>query len=122
MDVSNRESVYKALKGKYFDVVFDNLAYCSNYVDNVLNAISCGRYIQLSSVEAYKDKKIDLREEDFDPKTNPMKLVDTTAGYVVGKDKRKEYCIKNIIILMVLQLGFHMLRKQIDYIIIANIL
>ena len=57
MDVSNRESVYKALKGKYFDVVFDNLAYCSNYVDNVLNAISCGRYIQLSSVEAYKDKK-----------------------------------------------------------------
>ena len=85
MDVSNRESVYKALKGKYFDVVFDNLAYCSNYVDNVLNAISCGRYIQLSSVEAYKDKKIDLREEDFDPKTNPMKLVDTTAGYVVGK-------------------------------------
>ena len=85
MDVSNRESVYKALKGKYFDVVFDNLAYCSNYVDNVLNAISCGRYIQLSSVEAYKDKKIDLREEDFDPKTNPMKLVDSTAGYVVGK-------------------------------------
>ena len=50
-----------------------------------LTQFPVGRYNSLSSVEAYKNKKIDLREEDFDPKTNPMKLVDTTAGYVVGK-------------------------------------
>ena len=51
-----------------------------------------------------------------------MKLVDTTAGYVVGKEQAEGVLYQNIIILMVLQLGFHMLRKQIDYIIIANIL
>lgn len=85
MDISNKESVAKALNGKRFDVVFDNLAYCSNYVDNVLSAVKCSRYIQLSSVESYKEKKIDLRETDFNPRKNPMKWVDVTAGYVVGK-------------------------------------
>lgn len=85
MDISNPESVKLALEKKYFDVVFDNLAYCSNYVRNILSVVKCKKYIQLSSMEAYLDKKIDLREEDFDPLTNPIKWCDVNSGYIVGK-------------------------------------
>lgn len=91
MDVSDRQSVAAALSGKEFDVVFDNLAYCSSYVDNVLSQVKCGKYIQLSSVEVYREKKISLKESDFNPLKSPVRLVDVTAGYVAGK--RQAECI-----------------------------
>lgn len=90
MDVSDRESVALVLAGKSFDVVFDNLAYCSNYVDNVLSVVKCKKYVQLSSVETYLEKKKDLKESDFNPLKNPMKWVDTSAGYVVGKRQAED--------------------------------
>ena len=85
MDVTDPESVKKALGGKYFDVVFDNLAYCSLYADNVLSNVKCGKYIQLSSVAAYAQLSPDMSEALFDPYKLPVELCGTNAGYVKGK-------------------------------------
>ncbi|MBO6294020.1 MAG: Coenzyme F420 hydrogenase/dehydrogenase, beta subunit C-terminal domain [Selenomonas sp.] len=85
LDVSSKESCQRALKGKSFDVVFDNLAYCSEYADNVLENVQCKRYVQLSSVEAYKNLHIDMKEAHFDPYKIQMKLCAPSVGYVEGK-------------------------------------
>lgn len=85
MDVSDADSVKAALRGKYFDVVFDNLAYCSKYVNNVLSNIKCGKYIQLSSMEAYVSMIADMGEEHFNPYRLSVEICDTSVGYVKGK-------------------------------------
>ena len=85
IDVSNETSVKAALSGKYFDVVFDNLAYCSQYVNNVLSHVKCGKYIQLSSVEAYEYLIPDMKEEYFNPYKLHVEIRSVTAGYIKGK-------------------------------------
>ena len=85
MDLADADSVSAALKGKSFDIVFDNLAYCSNYVRNLLSSVQCKRYIQLSSVEVYTPTKIDLKEEEFNPYKINQEWCDMSAGYQKGK-------------------------------------
>lgn len=85
LDLENPETVEKALKGKYYDVVFDNLAYCSNYVKEILENVKCGKYVQLSSVEVYSPTKMNLMETDFNPYTFEQEWCDTSVGYQIGK-------------------------------------
>lgn len=85
MDISNEASVKTALAGKHFDVVFDNLAYCSQYANNVLSHVKCDKYIQLSSMEAYENLHPDMREEDFNPYAMQAEIRGVSVGYVKGK-------------------------------------
>lgn len=85
LDVEKPESVMDALGEQYYDVVFDNLAYSSNSVRNVLSAVKCGKYIQLSSVEVYSPTKMNLLEADFDPYKIEQKWCGTNVGYQEGK-------------------------------------
>ena len=85
MDLTDEDSVKKALEGKEFDVVFDNLAYCSNYVKNVLSCVKCRRYIQISSVAVYLSHHADIKESEYDPFTINQKWCDTSVGYQEGK-------------------------------------
>lgn len=85
LDVSNYESCKTALEDKYYDVVFDNLAYCSEYANNILSNVNCGRYVQLSSVEAYRVLKVDMKESYFNPYKELCEIKSTNVGYVRGK-------------------------------------
>lgn len=85
MDVSDAESVKCALNGKYFDVIFDNLAYCSKYADNVISNVKCGKYVQLSSIESYLNLSPDTKENAFDPYDLPLELCNVDVGYQKGK-------------------------------------
>lgn len=87
LDLQDAESVKKALDGKEYDVVFDNLAYCSNFVKNVLSFVKCKRYIQLSSVEVYCPTKPDLKETDFNPYTVKQVWCGQDVGYQKGKQQ-----------------------------------
>lgn len=60
------KSIEQALKGKYFDVVYDKIAYCSNDIKYVLDTIECDKYIHMSSTSVYEPKKINTKEEEFD--------------------------------------------------------
>lgn len=59
-------SIEQALKGKYFDVIYDKIAYCSNDIKYVLDTIECDKYIHMSSTSVYEPKKINTKEEDFE--------------------------------------------------------
>lgn len=64
-------SLREALSGKWFDVAFDSLAYCSNDVTALLDTLECGRYVQTSSTSVYEGVgsglHLDTKEEEFDP-------------------------------------------------------
>ena len=87
LDISKYDSVREALSGRHFDIIFDNLAYCSNYVRNILSNVRCDRYIQLSSVETYYPAKGWLREEKFNPYKITQSWNGMGAGYVAGKQQ-----------------------------------
>jgi nucleoside-diphosphate-sugar epimerase len=66
LERTNPESMGMALKGKKFDVVIDKIAYSSNEIKYVLDAIGCDKYIYMSSTSVYTPKHWNTREEDFD--------------------------------------------------------
>lgn len=85
---TDENSIRKALDGAYYDIVYDNLAYCSDDVKYLLEHVSCGRYIQTSSVSVYPIIKPDLKEEEFDPFTHPLTWYSRqTAPYNVIKQQ-----------------------------------
>jgi nucleoside-diphosphate-sugar epimerase len=63
---TDAESMKEALSGKFFDVVYDNLAYCSQDVKYLLEVIKCSKYIMMSSTAVY-ELHWDTKEEDFKP-------------------------------------------------------
>lgn len=65
-DRTDSNSVKNALSDKFFDVVYDKIAYCSNDVKYVLDAVKCNKYITMSSTSVY-EKHWDTKEEDFKP-------------------------------------------------------
>ncbi len=65
-DRTDEDSIRNAFKGLKFDVVFDQIAYCSNDVRMLLDHLSVKRYVLLSTTAVY-NKVIDTKEHDFDP-------------------------------------------------------
>lgn len=65
-------SVAQALQGKKYDVVYDKIAYCSNDIKFVMDAIDCDKYIYMSSASVYEPKKINTNEDDFDGVTKEL--------------------------------------------------
>ncbi len=63
---TDEESMKNALLGKYFDVVIDKIAYCSNDIKYALDNVACGKYIYMSSTAIYAPKHWNTKEEDFD--------------------------------------------------------
>jgi len=60
-------SLERQLKGKFFDVVYDKIAYCSNDIKYLLDVIDCNKYIYMSSTAVYHPKRWNTKEADFDP-------------------------------------------------------
>lgn len=63
---TDADSVKKALSDRFFDVVYDKIAYCSNDVKYVLDVIKCNKYIMMSSTSVY-EKHWNTKEDDFKP-------------------------------------------------------
>ncbi len=66
VDRIQEESMRAVFSGREFDVVYDDLAYCSNDVKNALETVRCRRYIMVSSISVYELKE-NTRETDYDP-------------------------------------------------------
>ena len=65
-------SMKKVLQGKWYDVVYDKIAYCSNDIKNVMEVIECDKYIYMSSASIYEPKRMNTSEDDFDGKTREL--------------------------------------------------
>jgi len=70
---TSADSLSTALSNKFFDVVCDNLAYCSNDVKFLLDSLNCGRYVMTSSASVYIGQHLCTQEKEFDPFSYPLK-------------------------------------------------
>lgn len=92
VDRSKKESVQAALGGRAFDVVCDNIAYCSNDVRYALDAVKCNKYILTSTGSVYSDRLgANMLESGFDPFHTPLEWCDHTA-YTYDKIKQQAEC------------------------------
>ena len=86
MDTASPRSTKKALSGKHFDVVFDNMAFCSNYTENILGNVKCDRYIQISSIQTYRELSMDMKEDMFVPENIELVMCNRRdVDYVEGR-------------------------------------
>lgn len=86
LDRTSPGDMRKKLGGKSFDVVCDNIAYCSNDVRNALDCVDTGRYVLTSSGSVYSMERAGLTEGDFDPYTWPLVWADRNPDdYAGGK-------------------------------------
>lgn len=65
-DRSNEESIKANLSHLTFDIIFDNLAYCSNDIKILLDHVRCKHYIMISTTAVYH-KHMDTKEHEFNP-------------------------------------------------------
>jgi nucleoside-diphosphate-sugar epimerase len=74
-DRSDENSCVKAFSGNSYDVVIDKIAYSSNDVKRIAKAISCKRYIVMSSTAVYNPLHMNTKENDFVPENTMNELV-----------------------------------------------
>jgi len=86
MDHLDAQSVRDALSGRFFDVVYDQIMYCTNVLRHVMDAIHCSKFICMSSTAVYDPIHPDTREEDFDALAEPVEWHDRPErSYADGK-------------------------------------
>lgn len=87
---TDSEDLKDKLQGQSFDLVCDSLAYCSLDVKALLESVYCRHYTMISSVSVYSVKN-NLREEEFDPYTYPLKWCHREE-YPYDEIKRQAEC------------------------------
>lgn len=90
---TDEQSVREAVSGKRFDVVIDKIAYCSNDIRRIMDAVDCDKYIYMSSTAIYDPKHINTVEDDFDGLKGKLVWCDR-ADYPYAEIKRQaEYAL-----------------------------
>lgn len=88
---TNYENIKNILQDKYFDIIYDNLAYCSNDVKYLLDNIQPKRYIMTSTMSVYKALHAGVKESEFNPLTYNLKWC-SREDYTYGEAKRQAEC------------------------------
>ncbi|MBQ9135590.1 MAG: NAD-dependent epimerase/dehydratase family protein [Lachnospiraceae bacterium] len=91
LERTSEESVKNALSGKHYDVVIDKIAYCPNDIRYVMEAVSCDKYIHMSSTSVYDPKHLNTVESDFDGTTKELIWCDRMA-FPYEEIKRQAEC------------------------------
>jgi nucleoside-diphosphate-sugar epimerase len=91
VDRCDPEALRAAFRGEFYDVICDNIAYCSNDVKHLLEAVRCGRYILTSSASVYPELGLDTKEEDFRADTYPL-IWCNREDYTYDEIKRQAEC------------------------------
>jgi nucleoside-diphosphate-sugar epimerase len=91
IDRTSPSCLAEAFNDQYFDVVYDNLAYCSTDVKYLLDSLKCGRYIMTSSASVYIDQHLNAAENEFNPLLYPLKWC-SRQDYAYSEVKRQAEC------------------------------
>jgi nucleoside-diphosphate-sugar epimerase len=91
VDRSDAQAMKNAFRGKYYDVICDNIAYSSNDVRYLMEAVNCGRYILTSSASVYPELGLDTKESDFNADTHPL-IWCKREDYSYDEIKRQAEC------------------------------
>jgi nucleoside-diphosphate-sugar epimerase len=93
LDRTNANSIRVALSEKKFDVVYDEIAYCSNEIKYMLDIINCDKYIYMSSMSIYETLQNNMVEENFDPFKNELIWCDRTEFDYATSKRQAELAI-----------------------------
>lgn len=88
---TSETSMRNALWGKRYDVVIDKIAYCSNDIKYVMEAVDCDKYIFMSSTSVYEPKHMNTVESDFDGSSKELIWCDRKA-FSYEELKRQAEC------------------------------
>ncbi len=93
MERTKEDSMKNALGGRHYDVVIDKIAYCSNDIKYVMEAVNCDKYIHMSSTAVYEPLHINTVESDFDGTSKQLVWCDRN-DFPYGEIKRQaEYAL-----------------------------
>ena len=90
---TDEQSVKEALSGTHYDVVIDKIAYCSNDVKYVMDAVDCDKYIYMSSTSVYDPKRVNTLETDFDGTSKELIWCDRSAFPYEQIKRQAEYAL-----------------------------
>lgn len=92
MDRTDKESMRNALNQVYYDVIIDKIAYCSNDVKNLLDVVSCGKYIMMSSTAVYQPKHWNTKESDYEGQKKEL-IWCNRKDFIYDEVKRQAECV-----------------------------
>lgn len=90
VDHLNAEEMKKTFANQHYDVVYDNICYCSNDMKATLEAISCNRFIFMSTTAVYELHRNTV-EEDYNPEEKELIWCDRPT-FSYGEGKRLAEC------------------------------
>lgn len=93
LERTSETSVKEALSGTHYDVVIDKIAYCSNDIKYVMDAVDCEKYIHMSSTAVYDPKHMNTVESDFDEMANELVWCDRAAFPYAQIKRHAEYAL-----------------------------
>ena len=93
LERTNEESVKEALSGVHYDVVIDKIAYCSNDIKYVMEAVDCDKYMYMSSTSVYEPKHMNTMESDFDGTSKELIWCDRFAFPYEQIKRQAEYAL-----------------------------
>lgn len=84
-DRTDSGSVKRAEGGAHYDIIIDKVAYSSDDVRCLLENITCGRYIQMSTCAVYTEQHPQIEETEFKPAEHSLEWRGRTPDYAGGK-------------------------------------
>lgn len=90
VDHLNAQAMKQTFANHHYDVVYDNICYCSNDMKAVLEAVSCDRFVFMSTTAVY-DLHMNTVEEDYKPEEKELIWCDREA-FSYGEVKRLAEC------------------------------
>ena len=88
---TSEKSMKAALGGRHYDVVIDKIAYCSNDIKYVMEAVDCDKYIHMSSTAVYEPKHMSIMEAEFNGASKELVWCDRNA-FPYEEIKRQAEC------------------------------
>lgn len=72
VDRTDVEEMKRVFAYKYYDVVYDDIAYCAGDVRNAMEAIGHRRYVMVSTISVYNELHFQTVESDFVPERKQL--------------------------------------------------
>ena len=94
LDRTDEASIISAIGGRHFDTIIDKIAYSSNDVKNLLEHVSCDKYIQMSTCSVYPTCHDNITEDEFITASYPLRWTDRTNDYQESKRQAERAVLK----------------------------
>lgn len=92
LERTDKKSMADALRDKYFDIVCDNLVFCSDDVIFLLDVITPARYVYTSTIAVYDENlQMNMPETHFNPLSHEL-LWCSRQELPYGERKRQAEC------------------------------